>query len=108
MQLWHGTGRCTLSECTSYNRTGCPENCSDLCHAAAEHQVAIFDATNSTSERRSYLINRFHGIVQYLFIESVCNDQETIRKNSDLKLKYSPDYVNMDQKQVHPFSPAAP
>ena len=74
--------------------------------AADEHQVAIFDATNSTSARRKYLIDHFHGKVQYLFIESLCNDAETIKKNTELKLKYSPDYVEMNQAEVrlHPSS----
>ena len=67
---------------------------------AAEHQVAIFDATNSTSARRQYLIDRFHGRVQYLFIESVCDDSDTIRKNMELKLKYSPDYAGMSHEEV--------
>lgn len=62
--------------------------------------MAIFDATNSTAERRQYLINRFHGKVQYLFIESLCTDADTIRKNTELKLKYSPDYVDMDPAEV--------
>ena len=64
--------------------------------------MAIFDATNSTSSRRQYLIDHFHGKVQYMFIESICNDEETIRKNTELKLRYSPDYVAMDHEQVSP------
>ena len=43
---------------------------------AADGQVAIFDATNSTHERRQQLINKFHGKVQYMFIESICNDNQ--------------------------------
>ena len=62
--------------------------------------MAIFDATNTTEERRNYLIQRFHGRVQYLFIESICNDAETIKRNTELKLKYSPDYADMDSGQV--------
>ena len=64
--------------------------------------MAIFDATNTTEERRNYLIQRFHGRVQYLFIESICNDAETIKRNTELKLKHSPDYANMDPAQVRP------
>lgn len=65
-----------------------------------DHQVAIFDATNSTLERRRYLIDRFHNMVQYMFIESICNDEETLIKNMELKLKYSPDYSNMSTEEV--------
>ncbi len=44
--------------------------------APAEGQVAIFDATNTTDERRRLLIQHLHGKVQYMFIESICNDNE--------------------------------
>lgn len=71
---------------------------------APEHQVAIFDATNSTEKRRQYLIERFHGKVQYLFIESICNDEATLKRNTELKLKYSPDYGDMDPKKVELLS----
>jgi 6-phosphofructo-2-kinase len=62
--------------------------------------VAIFDATNTTLERRQYLIDKFHNKVQYMFIESICNDEETLRKNVELKLKYSPDYANTTSEEV--------
>lgn len=65
-----------------------------------DHQVAIFDATNSTLERRQFLIDKFHNKVQYMFIESICNDEETLRKNVELKLKYSPDYANSDPDEA--------
>lgn len=68
--------------------------------AGNDHQVAIFDATNTTLERRQYLIDRFHNKVQYMFIESICNDEETLRKNVELKLKYSPDYANTSADEV--------
>lgn len=68
--------------------------------AGDDHQVAIFDATNSTLERRQFLIDKFHNKVQYMFIESICNDEETLRKNVELKLKYSPDYANSDPEEV--------
>ena len=62
-------------------------------------QVAIFDATNSTDERREHLRTYFHGKFQYLFIESMCNDLEVLELNYKYKMLYSPDYVgvNMDQ-----------
>jgi hypothetical protein len=82
----------------------CPVSDSQFVLAAPEHQVAIFDATNSTEERRKYLIERFHGRVQYLFIESICNDEATLKRNTELKLKYSPDYGDVDPKQVQPLA----
>ncbi|BDA46799.1 6-phosphofructo-2-kinase/fructose-2,6-bisphosphatase 4 [Coccomyxa sp. Obi] len=55
-------------------------------------QVAIFDATNSTEQRRQLLRNRFHGKWQYLFIESICNDPDVLEQNYRYKMMYSPDY----------------
>ncbi|KAI9310226.1 6-phosphofructo-2-kinase-domain-containing protein [Dichotomocladium elegans] len=59
--------------------------------------VAIFDATNSTYERRRWLHEELtsHDIL-VLFIESICQDEKLILNNiKDVKLS-SPDYVNMD------------
>ena len=58
--------------------------------------MAVFDATNSTEERRRYLRSKFHGHFQYLFLESICNDVETLERNYLLKMKYSPDYQGVD------------
>lgn len=65
-----------------------------------DNQVAIFDATNSTEERRNYLREKFHGKFQYLLIESICNDQETLEKNYLLKMKYSPDYKGKNVEEA--------
>lgn len=54
--------------------------------------MAIFDATNSTSARRNFLRSRLHGRVQYMFLESVCNDQALLERNYRAKLRFSPDY----------------
>lgn len=35
-----------------------------------------------------------------MFIESICNDEETLIKNMELKLKYSPDYSNVSTEEV--------
>jgi 6-phosphofructo-2-kinase/fructose-2,6-biphosphatase len=66
--------------------------------AGDEAQVAILDATNSTSARRNYLRDRLHGKYEYMFLESVCSDQKVLEENYRLKMKYSPDYrdVSMD------------
>jgi 6-phosphofructo-2-kinase/fructose-2,6-biphosphatase len=60
--------------------------------AGDEAQVAILDATNSTSRRRNFLRDRFHGRFEYMFLESVCEDQKVLEENYRLKMKYSPDY----------------
>ena len=59
-------------------------------------QVAGFDATNSTADRRGALRARFHGRWQYLFIESICNDPAVLELNYRFKMMYSPDYEAAD------------
>jgi len=67
----------------------------------SEHsQVAIFDATNSTEERRRFLIQKFHGTYQYLFLESVCNDPAVLEANYRYKMMFSPDYKGVDVEQA--------
>jgi len=63
-------------------------------------QVVIFDATNSTRQRRRKLVDHFHGRYQYLFIESLCNDPSTLESNFKLKMMYSPDYKGMDPDEA--------
>jgi hypothetical protein len=61
-------------------------------------QIAIHDATNSTRDRRSKLLQRisqFPGI-EPLFIESILTDPQMIETNIQLKVN-SPDY-----KYKHP------
>ena len=44
--------------------------------------VAIFDATNSTRARRTFLIERIRSTgAKVIFIESICNDQEMLAQN---------------------------
>ncbi|KXZ51897.1 hypothetical protein GPECTOR_11g330 [Gonium pectorale] len=64
-----------------------------------EGQVAIFDATNTTEERRTLLRNTFHGRFQYLFIESICTDNDVLERNYRFKMQYSPDYTGMEEQQ---------
>eukprot|EP00798_Chlamydomonas_sp_ICE-L_P009745 gene9745-7620_t len=60
--------------------------------ASDEGQIVIFDATNTTEERRQWLVKEFHGRYQYLFIESICNDQKVLEQNYVFKMMFSPDY----------------
>ena len=64
--------------------------------AGEESQVAILDATNSTALRRNYLRERLHGKHEYMFLESICQDDNVLEENYRLKMKYSPDYMGMD------------
>lgn len=61
-------------------------------------QVAIFDATNTTHERRDYLRSFFHCKIPYLFIESICNDYDVLEQNYRYKMLYSPDYAGCDME----------
>jgi len=61
-------------------------------------QVAIFDATNSTASRRNFLRDRLHGRHQYMFLESICNDNVVLEQNYRLKMRFSPDYTGMDME----------
>ncbi|CAG9464718.1 unnamed protein product [Pedinophyceae sp. YPF-701] len=65
-----------------------------------EAQVAIFDATNTTEERRRYLISHFHGRYSYLFVESICNDQDVLEQNYRYKMMYSPDYARVSTEEA--------
>lgn len=59
--------------------------------------VGIYDATNSTLERRKWLHETLTAQdIQVFFIESICEDEALVSANiKDVKLS-SPDYKNMD------------
>ncbi|KAK9065951.1 hypothetical protein SSX86_015353 [Deinandra increscens subsp. villosa] len=57
-------------------------------------QVGIFDATNSTSERRNMLIKMAEGKCKIIFLETICNDRQIIERNIRLKIQQSPDYAD--------------
>jgi broad specificity phosphatase PhoE/predicted kinase len=70
--------------------------------------IAVFDATNTSRERRDWLRNALSGAekgtpglrCQLVFIESVCTDGAVIRANvRETKLK-SPDYQNVPETQA--------
>lgn len=60
-------------------------------------QVAIYDATNSTRERRERVLKRCQeSNVQVVFVESICHDPEIILNNiKEVKIS-SPDYVGLN------------
>jgi len=68
--------------------------------ALPNSQVAIFDATNSTRERRDEVRYNFHGKFQYIFIESICNEPAVLELNYRYKMLYSPDYAGADMEEA--------
>ncbi|KAL4587770.1 hypothetical protein LXL04_000644 [Taraxacum kok-saghyz] len=56
-------------------------------------QVGIFDATNSTSERRNMLMKMAEGKCKIIFLETICTDPQIIERNIRLKIQQSPDYA---------------
>ena len=67
-----------------------------------EGDVAIFDATNTTRERRQIIFDTVVVKNQFkcLFLESICDNPQLIETNIiDVKV-HSPDYDNMDKEKA--------
>jgi len=65
-------------------------------------EVAVFDATNTTRERRKFLHDKIvleHGY-KLFFIESVCDDPSIVDANIKEVKVSSPDYVNIATEEV--------
>jgi len=63
-------------------------------------RVAIFDATNTTKERRNALLHRARKEnCALLFIESICDNQKVLERNYDMKLQ-NDDYKGMDMEKA--------
>ncbi|KAM4678425.1 6-phosphofructo-2-kinase/fructose-2,6-bisphosphatase 3 isoform 2-T2 [Discoglossus pictus] len=64
-------------------------------------QIAVFDATNTTRERRSLILDfAKENDFKVFFIESVCNDPSVVASNVlEVKLS-SPDYRNCTSQQA--------
>ena len=63
-----------------------------------EAQIAIFDASNVTIERRAKLQEKAtKAKMGVVFIESICTDQEVIHRESLWKVRNSADFVNLDE-----------
>ncbi|XP_064295736.1 6-phosphofructo-2-kinase/fructose-2,6-bisphosphatase 1 isoform X4 [Phalacrocorax carbo] len=69
--------------------------------SSGEGQVAVFDATNTTRERRALLLQfaKENGY-KVLFIESICNDPAIIEENIKQVKLSSPDYRGCAQEEV--------
>ncbi len=62
------------------------------------HKVGIFDATNSTLQRRAKVVEYLSEIMspdRILFVESICNDEKIIRQNFIEDKRKNDDYVNL-------------
>ncbi|KAL8164279.1 UNVERIFIED_CONTAM: hypothetical protein K2H54_048485 [Gekko kuhli] len=66
-----------------------------------EGQVAVFDATNTTRERRGLILQfaKEHGY-KVFFIESICDDPDIIQENITQVKLTSPDYKDCNRDEV--------
>uniref|UniRef100_A0A8P4GA60 6-phosphofructo-2-kinase domain-containing protein n=1 Tax=Dicentrarchus labrax TaxID=13489 RepID=A0A8P4GA60_DICLA len=64
-------------------------------------QVVVFDATNTTSERREVILGfaKENGY-KVFFVESICDDPEIIAENIKQVKLSSPDYVDCDKEEA--------
>jgi len=86
---------------------------SEACNAALEDMVSfmkkdgvrvgLYDATNSTQERRKHLKDRIAKCCKgskVFFIESICDDGEMLEKNIRSVKLSTPDYKDMDPEEA--------
>ncbi|KAF3941705.1 6-phosphofructo-2-kinase [Dactylella cylindrospora] len=69
-----------------------------------EGSIAILDATNSTVERRTAIVDHVREAagtdLGILFIESICEDEQVLESNMRLKLA-GPDYKGLDPEKSY-------
>lgn len=67
--------------------------------------VSIFDATNSTKQRRQWIYETCHNAgIETLFVESLCDDEDIIMNNIREVKTTSPDYRGQDPElAAHDF-----
>jgi hypothetical protein len=70
-------------------------------------KIAIFDATNSTRERRSWILQQCDEASEasgketgVVFVESICNDKELLAENYQVKISTSPDFEGMSDEEA--------
>lgn len=83
----------------------------EACNAASEDMVefmkqdgvcvSVYDATNSTRERRKHILEKIKDLgTKVFFIESICDDDQMLEKNiRSVKVK-TPDYDGMDPEEA--------
>lgn len=69
-------------------------------------RVAIFDATNSTAERRKWILEectspykRAGKPTGVVFVESICDDEALLNQNYNFKVSNSPDFKGMAREE---------
>jgi len=79
----------------------------DLISEGTDGKIVIFDATNSTNNRRERIVeecikfeNEINQSVGVTFIESVCDDEELLEDNYRMKISVSPDYQGMSEEEA--------
>ncbi|KAK6330517.1 hypothetical protein TWF696_003406 [Orbilia brochopaga] len=69
-----------------------------------EGSIGILDATNSTIERRTAIVDHIRKVagsdLGILFIESICEDEQVLEANMRLKLS-GPDYKGLDPEKSY-------
>ncbi|XP_002991023.2 6-phosphofructo-2-kinase/fructose-2,6-bisphosphatase [Selaginella moellendorffii] len=63
-------------------------------------QIGVFDATNSTKERRNLILKLAEDKCKVIFLETICKDQSIIDRNINLKIQQSPDYADQTDYNV--------
>jgi len=70
-------------------------------------RIAIFDATNSTIERRQWVLQEATDPIKRkgkktgcVFVESICTDQELLEENFRFKVRNSPDFKGMTEQEA--------
>ena len=67
-------------------------------------RIAIFDATNSTVQRRNWILeectSRPHKPTGVIFVESICDDRELLEENFRYKISQSPDFDGMSEEEA--------
>lgn len=64
-------------------------------------EVGIYDATNSSRERRALVADRCRAAgLQVVFLESICEDEEVIASNIRQTKLHMPDYAGMDPERA--------
>lgn len=67
----------------------------------ANGEVGIYDATNTTRQRRTEVLKALHdGGVKVLFVEVICTDQAVVEANVRETKLWSPDYVGMEPERA--------
>ena len=68
-------------------------------------RIGIYDATNSTRERRMWILKectckttRAGKPTGVVYVESICDDKDLLHENYMTKVTNSPDYAGMDTK----------